>query len=365
MTRRSDATLVALSVLHGALLVSVPAAAIVAVGVWWNSNTIAHNFLHRPFFRDRRLNRAFALWQTAVLGIPQTLWRERHLAHHAGVDWEPRLSAALCTEVALIAGVWLTLSLAAPRLLLTAYLPGLAAGLVLCAVQGRYEHAGQAAISHYGRLYNALCLNDGYHVEHHAYPGLHWTDLPGRRCSGTRVSRWPALLRWLDGLSLELLERLVLQSGCLQQFVIGAHLRAVRRLLDGLPPPRHVVIVGGGLFPRTAIALHSVVPEAHLLIVDTSLENLQTARRIIERGNESLRRAVSFIHCHFVPDTSDLIRGTDLLVIPLAFDGHRRRIYERPPAPLVLVHDWIWRANGRSTLISPWLLKRLNLVRGQ
>jgi hypothetical protein len=52
----------------------------------------------------------------------------------------------------------------------------------------------------------------------------------------------------------------------------------------------------------------------------------------------------------------------DLLVIPLAFDGDRRALYERPPASAMLVHDWIWRRRGSSAVVSRLLLKRLNLV---
>ena len=54
----------------------------------------------------------------------------------------------------------------------------------------------------------------------------------------------------------------------------------------------------------------------------------------------------------------------DVLVIPLSFDGDRAAVYARPPARAVIVHDWIWRVRGTSRLVSPWLLKRLNLVRG-
>ena len=52
----------------------------------------------------------------------------------------------------------------------------------------------------------------------------------------------------------------------------------------------------------------------------------------------------------------------DLLIIPLAFVGDRRVIYQQPPAPAVLVHDWIWRPRGTSVVVSWLLLKRLNLV---
>src|SRR5437868_10646080 len=106
---RWDALPVALAALHGAALVAVPAVPVVAVGLWWNSNTVAHYFLHRPFFRRRALNVAFALYLSVLLGVPQTLWRERHLAHHAGRPWRLSLSRRLMIESALILALWAAL----------------------------------------------------------------------------------------------------------------------------------------------------------------------------------------------------------------------------------------------------------------
>ena len=57
---RRDASLVALAALYAAILVVWPVAPLIAVGVWWNSNTIAHNFIHRPFFRSAGMNRLFS-----------------------------------------------------------------------------------------------------------------------------------------------------------------------------------------------------------------------------------------------------------------------------------------------------------------
>ena len=50
----------------------------------------------------------------------------------------------------------------------------------------------------------------------------------------------------------------------------------------------------------------------------------------------------------------------DLVVIPLAFDGDRAALYTHPPAPAVIVHDWIWRKRGDSRIVSVALLKRIN-----
>ena len=52
-----------------------------------------------------------------------------------------------------------------------------------------------------------------------------------------------------------------------------------------------------------------------------------------------------------------------VVIFPLAFDGDRGAIYTNPPAPAVIVHDWIWRRRGTSRIVSTALLKRVNLVR--
>ncbi len=65
---RRDAILVALAVLHGVVLAAWPLAPLIAVGVWWNSNTIAHNFIHRPFFRSAGMNRVFSAALSVLLG---------------------------------------------------------------------------------------------------------------------------------------------------------------------------------------------------------------------------------------------------------------------------------------------------------
>ncbi len=345
-----DALLVALAVLHGAVLASLPAAPVVAVGLWWNANTIAHNFIHRPFFRAAWANRLFSAGLSLLLGIPQTLWRERHLAHHAGVPWRLRVSAALVRESALVFGLWTTLTLWAPRFFLWRYLPGYAAGLALCALQGYWEHAAGRPTSHYGRLYNFLCFNDGYHAEHHARPAMHWSLLPSRVESGAAESPWPPLLRWLNRRPLELLERLVLGSPPLQRFVLRAHRRALRKLL---PAAHRVAIVGGGLYPRTALILRELLPAARLVIVEADADNLETARAFLPAGIECRR---SLYRCGQPSDA-------DLTIFPLCLEGDREAIYRCPPSPAVLVHDWIWRPRGQSAIVSLLLLKRLNLVR--
>src|SRR6185437_17155433 len=125
---------------YGVLLLAWPVAPLIAVGVWWTSNTIAHNFIHRPFFRRPAMNRLFALYLSVLLGIPQALWRQRHLAHHAGRRPRLRWTPELAVQVAAVLASWAAIWHAAPAFFLASYVPGYAAGLVLCALHGYYEH---------------------------------------------------------------------------------------------------------------------------------------------------------------------------------------------------------------------------------
>jgi hypothetical protein len=346
-----DALLVALAAVHGVVLVAFPVAPVVALGVWWNSNTIAHYFIHAPFFRAKGLNILFSLYLSGLLGIPQTIWRERHLAHHAGKTWQARASLQLFAETALVLGIWFFLLALQPRFFLTVYVPGYLVGLMLCYLHGYYEHV-HGTVSHHGVLYNLLFFNDGYHVEHHAAPGTHWTRLPSRMAADVPTSRWPAVLRWLDAFSLEGLERWVLRSKVLQHFLLSRHERAFRALLPRLSRVERVVIVGGGLFPRTFLILRRLLPQARLVVLDRSKANLDTARRFL--GEE-----VECMHAVFDPS---LVTDFDLTIVPLAFVGDREAIYREPPTAAAIVHDWLWHRRGFGAVISWFLLKRLNLV---
>ena len=47
-----------------------------------NFQCVAHNFIHNPFFSSRRLNRAFGVLNSLLIGGPQSLYRIHHLHHH-------------------------------------------------------------------------------------------------------------------------------------------------------------------------------------------------------------------------------------------------------------------------------------------
>ena len=361
-----DAVLIALSLVYALLLVAAPSAVLIAVGLWWTANTVAHNFIHTPFFRSRVLNRGYALFLSVLMGVPQSLWRARHLRHHrqqqiddhperaerASAAAPPLWTRAVVLEASLVLASWIVLAAIDLRFLLLVYAPGYLAGLALCSLQGHFEHAGGATTSHYGWLYNWCFFNDGYHAEHHRRPGEHWTRLPAAPRGDGRASRWPPVLRWIDALTLESLERLVLRSPRLQHFVVAAHERAFARLLPRLRPVRRVTVVGGGLFPRTALVLHRLLPEAVVTIVDANRDHLDIAAAFLPDRVERQHRLFD----PAVPEPADLI------VIPLAFIGDRERVYRHPPAAAAVVHDWMWKRRGGGAVVSWLLLKRLNLV---
>ena len=368
-----DAVPFGLSLVHGALVLAIPSMPLIALGTWWNSNTVSHNFIHLPFFRSRKLNAVYSWYLTLLLGIPQSWWRQRHLAHHTEsrtiVCERPprrfappllyqegssrlRLTPRIFAEVSAVVTVWIVLLWQAPGVFLWAYLPGYLTGLALCYIHGFFEHR-VATTSNYGVLYNVSFLNDGYHVEHHLQPGAHWSRLPDRLCPAARTSRWPAVLRWLEVVNLEFLEQIALRSKTIQRLLLATHEKAFRKLLAAVRDVRHVTIVGGGMFPRTALIIQKLLPAAEITIIDASAKNLETARRF-------LNAPVKFIHERY---DSERRCPSDLLIIPLAFIGDRKEIYARPPARATFVHDWIWSRHANGATNSVMLLKRLNLVR--
>ena len=71
----------------------------------------------------------------------------------------------------------------------------------------------------------------------------------------------------------------------LQKFVLRRHERALGALLSGRRVAR-AAIVGGGLFPRSALLLHRLIPDAELIVIDGRIENLDIARALLPEGVE-------------------------------------------------------------------------------
>ena len=72
-----------------------------------------------------------------------------------------------------------------PRGLLLFYLPVWYFGNAAAQAENYLEHYGAIpgnrktdSVSSYGRLYNLIWFNNGYHQEHHYRPQTHWTRVP-------------------------------------------------------------------------------------------------------------------------------------------------------------------------------------------
>lgn len=328
---------------------------VIGTGIWWLLNTVSHNFVHQPFFRSHAANRIFALYLSVLTLVPHRLWRDKHLAHHADRVWNLRFSRELVLQFILVDLCWLAAFIADVQFTLTSLAPGFGLAMALCWLHGYFEHAS-GTTSYYSSIYNRLFFNDGFHVEHHNRPGLHWTDLPRFR-RNSKSSRWPAILRWCDWFNLNGLEGIVARSPALQRWVVGTHERALRKLTAGFPVPKRVAIVGGALFPRTALVVHALWPTAEVTIIDSNSQHLDLCRAWL-RGDETLS-------CAHVG--TDSMPEADMTFVPLAFDQDKRPLCRAPANGCVIVHDWIWnRATGghivRSAIASVFLLKRLNLV---
>lgn len=215
-----------------------------------NYQCVAHNFVHFEFFRRRGLNHAFSVLNSIALGFPQSIFRQHHLNHHRFNNAPPargearggdlsslyrfsrragrpegflaysllsplradiphyargalrgRTRRRLAAEAAALIALMATMAWISPGFLFFYYLPLLYVAHVLTYAEGYFEHNRAVpgdrmrnAASCYGRLYNRLWFNNGYHQEHHCYPQVHWTKIAAYRSrmlpeTGRRVVR--------------------------------------------------------------------------------------------------------------------------------------------------------------------------------
>lgn len=227
---------------------------------WYNGLVASHNFVHTPWFKSDRLNRIYMALNSLNIGLPQIYYRHEHLIHHRhvndrrgtngqtqdptslfayGQNGQPEFLFSYCLLGPFRADLpqafgairrkgealqlYLELTTCAIGLVgylllswqyfLLLFLPIFYLGWVLEHLENYYEHFGgipenrfATATSYYGRLYNTLFCNEGYHQEHHLRPGVHWLKRPETRQelqaeldSVDRVIlRFPPLLGWLD-----------------------------------------------------------------------------------------------------------------------------------------------------------------------
>ena len=236
--------------------------ALYAFAVAWTLDAAAHNFVHNPWFASARANRATGFVLSVLLGTPLTGYRYLHMRHHAGScdpigedgrtldpislyqygrggQVEPALSYILkqywrdesplkvirllrakrpteareaVQELVVMAGfvdLALVLDWQAALFLLPFFYLGQCFGYAIA----YYEHLGAdprgpipTGVSTYGRAYNWVFLNNGYHAEHHYRPKAHWSRMAevthetaaAMGEAGIRTLRQPHFLGFLE-----------------------------------------------------------------------------------------------------------------------------------------------------------------------
>lgn len=228
---------------------------------FWNLNTIAHYFVHTPWFRSPALNRLFSLIESMAIGYSQTFFNVVHMTHHVGnndrrdaagdtADWlsfyrygknglpenvwaftflsyfrdDPKetyrkLKAKSTSEarwgifeIVMWLGMWAIMAGMNWKFIVF-LLPFYYLVNCLSSWQGYYRHYGGNpdeplawGVSSHGKLYNLLWFNNGYHAEHHYRPRCHWTKVGELHAeikdeqvrAGTLVLSLPHMLAPLD-----------------------------------------------------------------------------------------------------------------------------------------------------------------------
>lgn len=232
-----------------------------ALSISWNINSVAHNFIHNPYFKSALLNRAFSLLESITLLFSQTFYDAVHKRHHVGnsdrlnaqgdtIDWlsiyrygqhgeaenvwaytfksyfrdapatiyrvihqrSPSLAKFGLFEIAVV--ISLVLLMASFNWVCVLFLaPFYYLGHCLSSLNGYYEHwRGNPelpiawGVSCYNRWYNWLWFNNGYHAEHHYRPKQHWTRMKvlheqiaeQQQAAGVHVIKWSHGLGFLQ-----------------------------------------------------------------------------------------------------------------------------------------------------------------------
>ncbi len=246
---------------HFSLWVMIPLGLLYAFLINANINGISHNFIHNPYFRSPLLNRLFSVMESVACCFSQTYYDVVHMQHHKGnsdkqdehgetTDWisiyrhghddeaenvwsytflsffrdhplaiNRELKKRGETEVRwgnaeiYVFSATLAILAAFNWRWIVFFLPMMYLGHCFSYLNGYYRHFGgnpdePAAwgVSSYGKIYNWIFFNNGYHAEHHFRPKCHWTRMHGfylqiqnlQRRVGTRVLSQPHMLGFLD-----------------------------------------------------------------------------------------------------------------------------------------------------------------------
>ncbi len=203
------------------------------------AGVIAHNHLHTPTFKSKRMNQFFGTWLSVFYGYPTFAWMPTHNLNHqkylnkagdATITWRygnkntvwiaatyffvssyyqagpikeyirkakennPKLYRHIMTQYAVWGGTYaclIALAIAWHGPLLGIYTVGLATGVpvffalwtIMLFNYMQHVHTDPWSEHNHSRswtgaIVNFLLFNNGLHAVHHEHPNAHWSELP-------------------------------------------------------------------------------------------------------------------------------------------------------------------------------------------
>lgn len=164
---------------------------------------------------------------------------------------------------------------------------------------------------------------------------------------------------------LDILEKITIKIPFLRDWVLGVHERALYKLLelDLYEPPIRFIVVGGGIFPRTAIILRKLFPDAQIIIQDMNHKSLRCAENYMRNINitDDIIYLNSIYNGTYIDLTLENLNST-VVILPLAFRG--KIGIAKPITYKTLKHCWIWDTDPyeKQSLVSYFLLKKIKVL---
>lgn len=206
--------------------VNVGCGAGVLLLMFHNYSISSHEFVHLPWFQWNWMNRLYSLFNSINLGTPMCIYRHVHFGHHrfnnnAGDptstyrygkrgrqehwikysalglfrsellyalgqirrknEWTLLWRQSLAVLAMFVFWTWVSW-----RFFLFGYLPVFFGAQFLSRASNYFGHYNATdvtnpyadSVCHYGKLWNLIMFNEGYHQEHHIRPQGHWSERP-------------------------------------------------------------------------------------------------------------------------------------------------------------------------------------------
>lgn len=159
---------------------------------------------------------------------------------------------------------------------------------------------------------------------------------------------------------LDSLEYITMNISYLRNWVLKVHETAFSNIfaLDLIEPPIRFIIVGGGIFPRTAIIIRNMFPDAQIVIQDMNHKSLECAENYMK--DLGITDNIIYFKSRYTGVNYDVasesVYGT-VVILPLAFRGGEicQTTFK------TVKHCWLWENHPceKDSIVSYFLLKKI------